>query len=98
MNVYDQGDLVRVSGLFYTTASALIDPTTVYLIYNRVYNSVTANAVTAEYPGDVDRLGAGVYSYTITASAPGRYNYHWAGSGAAVGATGHAFSVRTPGV
>lgn len=95
MAVYDVGDTVYVSALFYTTASALIDPSTAYLFYNRVYAGVTASTVTASYPGTLTRLATGVYASTITASAAGHWQYKFAGSGAAVGAAAGSFDVRT---
>lgn len=96
MAAYQVGDAVYVSALFYTTASALIDPSTVYFFFNRVYAGVTAATVTAEYPGAVSRLATGTYAYTLTASAAGHWNYKFAGSGAAVGASAGSFDVRTP--
>lgn len=94
MATYDVGDLVYVSAVFYTTASALIDPTTAYLLYNRVYGGVTAATITATYPGTLTRLSTGVYAYSVTASAAGRYRYKWAGSGSAVGAGAGEFYVQ----
>lgn len=97
MATYEVGDAVYVSASFYTTASALIDPTTAYLFYTRVYGGATGTTVTAYYPGgSLTRLATGQYAYTITASAGGHWSYKFAGSGAAIGASASFFDVATP--
>src|SRR3990167_220707 len=90
---YHIGDLIYTSAEFRDTANALKDPTTVYFIYSRVSNNVTASAVTAQYPGDGSRIATGQYSYHVTATAAGDWRYIWAGSGAVIGAGSGRFII-----
>jgi len=91
-NVYDYGDLVRVSAVFSNIAGAAQDPDVVFL---QVLNPA---GVTTEYEYLVDvgvvRDLQGHYHYNVDANAPGVWWYRWYSTGAGQAADEYRFKVR----
>lgn len=75
MNVYDRGDVVRVSAAFTNPAGAATDPTTVRVLYKYFESAVTTLVYptdaalvkdsTGNYHVDIDLIAEGVWSIRI---------------------------------
>lgn len=91
-NVYDLGDLVRVSGAFRNAAGTLIDPTTVGFEFRGPTGAVTRYA----YPADpqLAKDSTGNYHVDIDASAAGTWHWRWESTGTGQAAEEGAFVVR----
>lgn len=89
-NLYDLGDLVRVSGTFKTQAGAAIDPSTVSFEFRRPDGTVTSYA----YPATIVRDSLGTYHVDIDANAPGTWRYRWESTGTGQAAEEGAFVVK----
>ena len=90
-NVYDIGDLVRVTGTF-TVSSVATDPTTVTL---KVLPPGGTLATYTYAAGEITKSGTGVYYKDIAITAAGTWYYRWLGTGAVVSAGEEYFHVRT---
>lgn len=71
INVYDKGDIARVTGTFTNSAGAAIDPTTVTFKY-RVPAGTITTLVYGTDPGLI-KSAVGVYYVDISASTSGKY-------------------------
>lgn len=79
-NVYDEGDLARISAAF-TVAGTATDPTTVTL----KVRDPSGNTDTYTYAlGLVTKSSTGNYYKDITLDEVGRWYYRWAGTGTVV--------------
>jgi hypothetical protein len=80
MNVYDLGDLVALTGRFYSDAAMTTpaDPTTVVLSIRDPNRVITTPAVV--------NGGVGIRTYAWTPTIPGLYEVNWTGTGAVVSA------------
>lgn len=92
INVYEKGDLVRVTGAFTNIAGDPIDPTTVSLF-------VTNPAgVTTEYVYGVDaevvRVELGSFYGEISAAASGQWLWKWGSTGTGQAAEHGEFMVQ----
>jgi hypothetical protein len=92
IDVYDKGDLVRVSAAFTNAAGTATDPTGVTL---KVINPAgTQTTYTYGVGSDVVKSGTGGYYADITADTAGDWHYQWAGSGAVVAVQPGQFAVQ----
>lgn len=91
---YDQGDLVRVTAIFTTSAGTAIDPTTVKLAYRADSIGVTTIFT---YGPDAQLVRAGTGSYYVdldTNDSPGRYEWNFYSTGTGQAAENGSFYVR----
>lgn len=76
-NVYDKGDLVRITGTF-TVASTATDPTTITL----KVKDPSGNVDTYTYAlSQVTKSSTGVYYKDISLDEAGYWHYQWTGTG-----------------
>lgn len=80
MNTYDLGDLVALTGRFYSDAAltTLADPTDVTLSIRDPDRIITTPAV--------DHPGVGIFTYSWIPTKPGLHEYNWTGTGDVVSA------------
>lgn len=92
MNIYDVGDLVKVSAVFSDEYGSAIDPAEVRLAY-RTPAGVTTTLL---YGTDaaVVRDSVGTYHANINATAAGTWRYRWFSSGTGQAAEEDKFYVR----
>lgn len=77
-NVYDIGDIVRVSVEFKNIAGTLTDPTTVTLRYRDPSGVMTDWTVTS---GQIVKDGTGLYHADLSPTAAGIWTYRFIGVG-----------------
>lgn len=84
-NVYDYGDLVRVTGTFTDANSVAQDPSAVIVQYKTPAGSTYA--YTYGVGTQVVRSATGIYYYDVNANAVGWWAYRWysTGTGQAAG-------------
>jgi hypothetical protein len=87
-NVYDLGDLVTLTGRFFSDAALTVpaDPSTVVLSIRDPARVVTTPTAT--------RASVGVWTYSWLPAASGLYEIRWEGTGAVVAAEQEAIFVR----
>lgn len=90
INVYDVGDVVRVTCTF-AVSSVATDPTTVTLSVKAPSGTVTSYTYAG---GTVSKSGTGVYYKDLTINASGTWTYRWVGTGTAATAEENQFLVR----
>lgn len=80
INVYQKGDLARISGVFKNAAGVATDPTTVSFKYVKPSGIIVSLA----YPADaaVVRNSAGDFYVDISVNEPGTWFYRFIGTGA----------------
>lgn len=78
MSTYYVGDTIRLLATFRNPSNAMIDPSTVSLIY-----TVNGSPVTYTYgtSAEIVRLTVGNYSFTTTLNQAGSVIYEWQGTG-----------------
>ena len=88
MTTYDIGDLITLTGRFYSDAAMTIpaDPTTVVLSIRDPNRVVTTPAAT--------HAGVGIWTYPLTPTLSGWYEINWAGTGAVVSTSQEAIYVN----
>lgn len=91
INVYDVGDVVRVTITFAVNGTAT-DPTTVTLSVKEPDGTVTSYSYAG---GTVQKSTTGVYYKDLTIDASGTWTYRWVGTGTAATAEENQFLVRT---
>ena len=91
VNIYERGDLVRVTGTFATSTTSTgtaVDPTTVYAVYINPSGSTTSYTY-GSTDGVVVKSTVGTYYADINSTGPGDYYYRiystGTGQAAAVG-------------
>lgn len=90
-NVYDKGDLVRITGTF-TVASVATDPTTITL----KVKDPSGNVDTYTYAlSQVTKSSTGVYYKDISLDEAGYWYYQWTGTGAVESVDEDYLVVRT---
>ena len=78
-NVYDKGDLVRITGTFTNSAGVAADPTTITLNVK----DPSGNVGTYTYAlAEITKSATGVYYKDISLDETGYWYYQWAGTGA----------------
>ncbi len=80
-NSYLEGNVVRVTGTFTDATGAAADPTTVTVRYFIDPSGAVTTLVYVTDP-EVVKDSTGVYHVDIAVSAPGKYRYGFAGTGA----------------
>lgn len=87
-NAYDIGDLVTLTGKFYSDVALTVpaDPTTVVLSIRDPNRVITTPAPT--------HTGLGIYTYSLPVTASGWYEINWTGTGAVVSASQEAIYVN----
>lgn len=92
INVYDIGDVVRVTGTFTDASDDPADPSGVQL----AYEGPTGTATTLTYGVDAEvvKASTGSYYVEITPDACGDWHYRWTGTGTGAGAQEGQFVVR----
>lgn len=92
MNVYQKGDLVRISGVFKDVAGTLIDPGTVTLKVTKPDGTTT----TYTYGGSpaVVKDSTGNYHVDASADQTGRWLYTWISTGTGQAAENGEFLVE----
>lgn len=78
INVYQKGDLVRVSGVFRDIALALIDPGTVALKATKPSGTTTTYTYAG---GTVVKDSTGNYHVDVNIDESGPWNYLWQSTG-----------------
>jgi hypothetical protein len=78
-NVYDYGDLVRITGTFTDASSVVQDPSSVFFQYKTPAGSTTA--YTYGTGTQIVRSGAGTYYYDLNCSTVGWWSYRWYATG-----------------
>ena len=95
---YDIGDVVRVTGTFTDTGSALGDPTTVnFLVDTPTSTAPTTATRTSTSTGDVGgiyRYSTGVYYYDVTTTGRGLYETRFTSTGTLAASGESWFSIR----
>ena len=91
-NVYNQGDMVRVTAAFVDDDGDAADPTTV----TARHKDPSGNVATLVYGSDAAliRDSAGVFHVDIAADEGGFWWYGWYGAGAVVAADENTFFVK----
>jgi len=79
-NIYDKGDLVRISVTF-TVSGVDTDPTTVALKIKDPEETITTYTYAAS---EIIKDAVGKYHKDIPINASGRWYYRWEGTGAVV--------------
>lgn len=79
MDVYDIGDLIKLTATFKNSGGTPTDPTTITL---RVTDPVATTSVYTYALAQVTKESAGVYSKSITPASSGYWHYRWEGTGA----------------
>jgi len=74
MNIYDRGDLVRLTCAFTDAAGAAADPTAVAVTIKAPDDTVTTGAAT--------KSAVGSYYFDLSITQSGVYAYRFAGTGA----------------
>ena len=92
INVYDVGDVVRVSGAFTDADDVAADPSGVQF----AYEGPDGVAETLVYGTDAELVKAstGNYYVDLTPTTAGDWHYRWIGTGTGAGAQLGQFSVR----
>jgi hypothetical protein len=91
MNLYQVGDLVRISAVFRDIAGALVDPSTVSLKVTKP--SGTQNTYTFAL-SQVIKDSTGNYHYDASADAAGLWRYTWSSTGSGQAAENGEFRVE----
>lgn len=93
MNVYDVGDLVRVTGAFTNSAGTALDPAVVK------FKFTNPAGVTTTYTFGTDaqlvKDSTGNYHVDLDASVKGTFRYRWFSTGNGQAAGEHKFFVKT---
>jgi hypothetical protein len=92
INLYDVGDLVRVSGAFKDAAGTALDPTTVSFEFRDPAGAITRYV----YPADSQlvRDAVGTYHVDVDANRAGTWRWRWEATGTGQAAEEGAFVVR----
>lgn len=90
-NTYDVGDVVRITGSFAQSGSA-VDPSAVTLTYRTPAGAL----VTLTYGTDaaLERTAAGAYRVDLPVTQTGTYQYRWVSTGTGAAAEEGRFIVR----
>lgn len=91
-NVYDLGDLVRVTTTFTTAAGVAVDPTAVFLAVKNPAGTTTT--YTYGISAGLIKSAAGVYYLDVDANAAGYWFYRWYSTGTGQAAAQNAFKVN----
>jgi uncharacterized protein YfaS (alpha-2-macroglobulin family) len=94
INVYQKGDLVRITGVFRDITGALVDPTTV----SWKATKPSGTPVTHTYnPGSIVRDSLGNFHLDVSADEAGTWLYRWENTGTGQAAEDGEFFVSAPG-
>jgi len=89
MNIYDIGDLVRLTGEFKDKAGAKTDPTSLTLTIRPSFGAVVTKTM-----AQVNDDGTGLFSYEFVPDKAGLWHYRWVGTGSVAAAEEKSFQVR----
>lgn len=88
-NIYDRGDVVRLSSAFTDINGTAADPSGVTLRLKQPDATVSVYS----YPGTLSKDGTGVYHYDVSILQSGDYFYRFEGTGAVQAASESVFHV-----
>jgi len=91
-NVYDVGDLVRVSAVFKNAAGVDTDPTTVSFKFRKPDGTVTTWAVTA---GQIVKDSTGNYHADLAVTNAGEWRHRFIGTGTVTAVEENSFLVKS---
>lgn len=91
INVYQKGDLARVSGIFKDLAGALIDPSTIALKVTKPSGTTTAYTFAG---GTVIKDSTGNYHVDVSVTEGGPWFYKWETTGTGQAAEHGEFMVE----
>lgn len=94
LDVYDEGQTIRISGEFRNLADVLADPTVVTFQVEQPDGTVLEYVYAASPDGGLAKSATGQYYIDITAEDPGMYRWRWHGAGLIMGAVDGRFFVR----
>lgn len=91
-NEYDQGELLRATGTFKTSADALLDPSVVLFEFRKPGAAV----VLYTYPTDTQLVkdSTGVYHVDLSLDTAGAWVYRWYSTGTGQAAEPGEFTVK----
>jgi hypothetical protein len=92
VNVYQVGDLVRLSATFTNSIGAQTDPTTITCLVKLRY-VIGAQTTTYTHPATITKDSTGIYHVDITPDAEGIWDYRWVATGTVQAAAESAFNV-----
>jgi hypothetical protein len=93
MKIYDVGDAIRLSAVFYDEGGGAVDPSTVTLKVKDLAGATTTYIYLTDAEVIRDRLGHYHADLVITGLGDGDWNFRWAGTGAARAAEQAKFRV-----
>jgi hypothetical protein len=93
MKIYDVGDAIRLSAVFYDEGGAAVDPSTVTLKVKDLAGATTTYVYLTDAEVIRDRLGHYHADLVITGLGDGYWHFRWEGTGAARAAEQDKFSV-----
>ena len=91
MNLYEQGNVVRVSVVFKNAAGVPTDPTAVTLRLRKP--DTTVITYTYQSGAEIVRDSAGAFHADIVVNKRGTWEYKWMGTGAVVASDENSFEV-----
>lgn len=92
MNVYDVGDLIRVSGIFTNEDDEETDPTVTTFKFTDPSGNTTTYIYSTD--GELSRTKAGNFHVNISIDESGTWYYRWEGTGTVQAAEEGSFVVR----
>jgi hypothetical protein len=94
-NLYDVGDLVRVTATFLASGGLQTDPSQIWFLYKSPATQAGATHQYGVTPSAIIRTGTGAYYIDVNVDKPGDWKYRWEGTGVLQVAEETGFSVRT---
>lgn len=91
INVYTQGELIRLSASFIGSDASPINPGDVFL--NLKYPTGASISISGS---SIINASPGIYQTEIDASLPGRWHYRWYSTGCGQAAKSNYFKVLEP--
>jgi hypothetical protein len=88
-NIYDRGDIVRLTANFTDINNTVADPTNITLRIKQPDASVAMYS----YPGDVTKDSTGIYHFDFAITEAGDHYYRFEGSGSVTTAAETLFHV-----
>lgn len=92
VNVYDVGDLARVTGTFTDVNGDVADPDTLTFSYENPQGTVTSYVYLTN--AELVRQSEGIFYVDVSMTLVGDYHYRWIATGSGQGAQGGVFRVR----
>ena len=95
-NMYDIGDVVRVSSTFLSTGSVKTDPTSTKFVYTTPDGTdvVNSRSGTSTSSNSIHRTTAGVFYFDVTTTSSGTYWHRFSSTGVVTTSAEWNFRVR----